>query len=659
MSGSQEYCQGAAALSFYFLIYSFVASFGLWTLACNVAVAFGLTFRTLSRFSAIPVVFGILVGMLLAKHAGRQEARRRVSAESDEGSAYLPGPYLIFALMILAVLEIYKQYSVFWLLCVVFLAAVVFAMRKELRATNPSPPPMSGHGIIVLTLFAAVSVAITFLAHRPDADDSLYVAIAADALAHPDLPVLSHDPMYGIGRFALLMPTSKVSSVELFTALLAHRFGGSPLAWAHAVVPLVFAALLPFVWALFMRSTNRHWIAATALVMLLLVLLGESHGSLGNFAYVRLFQGKAVLASLGIPLLFALTWQFAKSGDVWDWVLLLLSSLTAVGFSSSSLFLVPMALGIAAAAAWRPGLTWRTVAGFLPALYPITCGIALRSSFSKIVPVLTFQMPSMEAAVSEVFGVHGKYVIFFGLLTAPLLARSARLGWQVAITALLMFLGPLNPWLFYGFARLASADAVWRMLWAAPLAGFAALALIGITEFAKLRWRLRGFLASVLAVVAVCVALMPYSSFRKSNRVSFSRQITKAPADTLDVARGAIAAAPVGTSVLAPEPVACWIPTFVHRPPLVSVRAVYDRQMSVQMSPEEASDRRELRELVSGERTTDVDRLLEILARYDVGVIVTSETTANALGARLSKRGYLELGVRHGYVLFTLANKQG
>jgi hypothetical protein len=330
--------------------------------------------------------------------------------------------------------------------------------------------------------------------------------------------------------------------------------------------------------------------------------------------------------------------------------------LTAVGCSSSSLFIVPLALGICALTTWRPNGFWRTCATIAPAIYPIAAGLAFRRAFSSVLTTLIVLIPSTDAVVRAVLGRHGQFIILPGLLVAPLLVRSARVGWQLAIASLTVFLLILNPFLFGAFARLVTSEVVWRLLWAAPLVGFASIMLIGLTEFAEARASVRGLVASVLATLMVFAVLTRSSTLRRANRVSFSLQLTKVPPDIHDLARTAAAAAPDGTAVLAPEAVACWIPTFLQRPPLVSVRAVYDRQMAAQMSPAEAGERRRLREFVSGKDMAAMTRaqFLDLLSRYHVGVVVTTEAAASNLQDELLKAGFSVSQRRSGYVLFAL-----
>jgi uncharacterized protein DUF6077 len=646
-----------ATTTFYFIIYSFISCFGFWTLLCNVAYTFSLNFRTLSYLSPIALIAGIFYGLSLAKSTADQDFCQDATLETvprrSQVSAFLGAAVLLMGLRAFY----HNAYTTFWILCVIFLVAVLVSLRDGCQATNLPAPPITRAALISLLAFAGISAAITFAAHRDDWDDSLYVGIVADAVAHPELPVLRHDPLYGTGRFGLLMPTYATDSIELFTATLARFFGGAPLVWAHTLGVTFFALMLPFAWSLFMRSVTQRWIAGTALVMLLLVLLGESHYALGNFAFVRLFQGKSVLVSIAIPMLFACAWRFAAVGGLRAWTILFLSTLTAIGCSSSSLFIVPMALGICALTAWRPKAFWLALATFAPAFYPIAAGLALRRAFSPVLHTLILVFPSTDQIVRAVLGRHGQFVILSGLLLSPLLVRSARVGWQLATASLIIFVLILNPFLFGFFVRLATPEVAWRLLWGAPLVGFASIMLIGLTEFAEDRARVPGLVATVVAILIVLAVLMRYSTLRRANHVSFSLQLTKVRPDIYDVARAAAAAASDGTAVLAPEAVACWIPTFRERPPLVSVRAVYDRQMAAQMSAAETSERRQLRELVS-EKAIGVGmpphQFLDLLGRYHVGVVVTTEAAAFNLQAELLRGGFSIAQRRNGYVLFTL-----
>jgi hypothetical protein len=622
---------------------SFTLIFAFWTLAANTAVVAHLSFQTLSRIGPLAVVAGVIGGVFIAKAPIRPELQVRVFQRAN-------WKWVATAVAIVALRGL--SYPVFW--GAAFLFSLVSAAKLREDSLPYRKASISSRSTAIALMFLALaSAALVYVAHRPDPDDANFVGIAADAVAHPQRPVLSHDALYGGDNLPLILPTYSVDSYELLVALLARWFGGAPIWWAHAVLPTALAAFLPFAWARLMRYMSpRHWLLATVLTLMLLALLGEAHHSLGNFAFVRLFQGKAVLASIGIPLLYSYAWQFADTGAFWDWVMLTGCAIACVGLSAAALFVVPMALGTAALA----GLPKKSlvVLGFLPALYPLVWGLALRGSFKEVAPVFASVSRTSAGTVLEGFGAHGQYVLLAALLAGPFLARSPRLRFRLVLVALIFFLVALNPFLFKFIAKLATPESVWRILWNVPVAGITAVAMVNAVEQMSQAWGKRGVALAGFIVVGVLAWLAPHSSLRRSNQVSFSAFPLKAPHSEWQTARTAIALTPPATRLLAPESVAEWVPTFVVRPPLVSVRAVYDDQMGVRMPPEEAKTRRELRELVSGgdfsaKRT---EELLDTLPSYRVGLIVATPAAAFRLKDALIARKYVPLPEHGDYMFF-------
>jgi hypothetical protein len=628
-----------------------ICAFALWTITSHVAVAAHLSFHTLTRVGPFAVMAGIGCGVFATIRRPRYglDAHHRTTSQGPSWK------WLTIAAAIVALRALGIGYSAFWILAVVFLASIA---AKSLDSALPDDMParIGRTGITVMLLLAVLSAALTYTAHRPDSDDANFVGFAADAVAHPELPVLSHDVLYGGNKLPLILPTYAVSSYELFAALLATLLGGEPIWWMHAVLPTILGAFLPFAWAELMRIlAPRHWIIATALTLVLLALLGEAHYSLGNFAFVRLFQGKAVLASIGIPLLYAFAWKFQDTGSVWDWLLLACCTVACVGLSAAALFVAPMALGIAALAGWRKAFTRRAALAMLPAVYPLAWGLALRGTFKAVAGVFAAVHRTAPATVAQLFGAHGQYVLLLALLCAPFLVHEAPLRRKAAVAALLYFLVPLDSFLFKFLARLTTAESVWRVLWSLPVIAIAATAIANAVERADEAWGKRGKILAALLVLGCFASLLRFSSLRTSNGVVFSFSPLKVPARDWETARAAISATPPSTTLLAPEAVAAWVPTFVHRPPLVSVRQIYDDQMGIRMSPEEAKTRRELRELVSGRAFTEpqTQQLLDELPHYRVGLVVARSSVASKLRQALTQHNFISGAEKNSYVFFS------
>jgi hypothetical protein len=472
--------------------------------------------------------------------------------------------------------------------------------------------------------------------------------------------VLSHDVLYGDDRLPLVLPTYAVDSYELLAGAFSRWFGGAPIWWLHAFIPTAIAFFLPFAWAeLMCIFVPRRWLVATGLALLLLVLLGESHYSLGNFAFVRMFQGKAALASTGIPLLFAWAWKFQEHRHWVRWVLLLTCSVACVGLSAIALFIVPISLGIVAVGTWNFKNTLSSAFVVAPALYPLCWALGFRRNVQSVSHFFDISHMNAQGTIAQVFGAHGQYVIWLGLLCAPLLAPP-RHRQRVAAFVLLYSLIALDPFLVKVIERIATSVSAWRILWCVPIVGFLAASLVWGFEAARENWGRTGALFAGLVIFGCVFYLAPYSSLRRSNNVTFSLGALKVPQQEWAAAEAAVAASPPGTSVLAPESVAAWIPTFVRRPPLVSVRAHYDVLMAIHLPPEQGVTRRDLRKMVSGDQFAPQRReeLLLSLQKYSVGLIVADGSIADRLQADLIKHGYSRTGVVASYVMFTRQSRR-
>jgi len=548
------------------------------------------------------------------------------------------------------------SYQAFWILSAVLLLAGVAKLDRPGVVAGGKLGPFTRRQSVILILMAAACAGTTYVAHHSNIDDAVYVGTAADAVGHPELPVLSHDVLYGGRNLPLMLPSYALESYELLIAFLARLLGGQPILWAHAIVPTAIAAILPLAWASLMRTlVPRHWISATALALVLISLPGSTHG-FGNFALVSSFVGKAILASIAIPLLYAFAWTFEETGAVWDWLLLAASVISCVGFSASGIFVAPVALAAAALGGWRPGITRRAALTLLPAIYPLACGLAVSGGFKALEPVFAHMPARANLAVTTVFGENTQYLFLFALLAAPFLVRESGLRWKLLVVVLIYFLLPLNPFTFKLLAKFTTRDAVWRILWCVPVVGIAAAAIVHAIEIAFERWGRRAVVVCVFLSVCGLAYLAPYSSFATSNGVSYSQRPLKVPQRDYATARDAIAATPAGTALLAPDTIAVWVPTFVQRPPLVSVRELYDEEMGVHMPPQEPRERRELRELVSGQEFPP-DReqeLLTALPRYQVGLILATAPAAVGLHDVFAQHGYTKIREENGVVFFAL-----
>ena len=303
---------------------------------------------------------------------------------------------------------------------------------------------------------------------------------------------------------------------------------------------------------------------------------------------------------------------------------------------------------------WQDGIAERAALTLAPALYPLACGLSIARGFRALEGVFAYLPVRAELAATMVFSPRTENAFLFALLAAPFLERTSRLRRRLVVPVLTYFLASLNPFTFKLLSKFTTRDAVWRVLWCAPVAGIVATATAGGFQAVAERWGKRGIMIAVVLLLSGLVYLAPYSSFSTSTGIRYSLKPLKVVAPDYAAAREAIAATPPNSSVLAPENVAVWIPTFIHRVPLVSVREIYDGEMGTHMAPEEARTRRELRELVSGREfpAEHRDELLNRLPNYSVGLIITTKDVAGQLDEVLLMHGYSRNREVGGYIFF-------
>jgi hypothetical protein len=647
-----ELSQDDLPFSWALIIICPVFGFAFWTLACHLCVGLGLSFETLVHIGPVALLGGIACGVFAAR-----ATRTYSSSQSTISSIESERPWWIwiaFATSLVIARAVGVAYSPFWITSVVLLS---FALMKETRTYSicaEKPTPLKFQHRTLLLALIIIAPAITYLSHRPNIDDAVYVGTAADAVAHPELPVLSHDVLYGNQKFPLMLPSEAVESYELLVGFLARLFGTEPILIAHAFLPTAIAILVPIAWAGLMRIlAPGYWVAATVVSLPALLISAGSRG-FGYFAFSGLFVGKSVLVSVGVPLLYTYAWEFEDGGLLSQWLILAATTVACVGLSSSAIFILPIALTLATLSGCHKGIGWRAALTLTPALYPVACGLGIARRMGVMESAFADLPARVHLAVTMVFGARTENVFLLALLTAPFLQRSGRVRRQLLILVLTYFLACLNPFTFELLSKFTTRDAVWRVLWCAPVAGIVAVAIIGGLRTVAERYRRRGMLIAVVPLLAGVMYLVPYTSLARSKAESYSLTPLKVVAPDYAVAREAIAATPPKTSVLAPDNVAVWIPTFVHRVPLVSVREVYDKEMGAHLAPEEAHTRRELRELVSGKEfpPKDWEALLNSLGTYSVGLIVTTEPVADRLGQAFSQRGYSRIRDVSGYAFF-------
>lgn len=210
-------------------------------------------------------------------------------------------------------------------------------------ARNTSPYLWAAVALIAFQVAVAV-----LLAHH-DADDALYVAAATTAV--------ETDSIFRVNAYTGLpyvrLPRRYIlSPFPIFLAITSQLSGGlHPAIMAHTIFPAVFIPAAYLVqdqigkkWFSDNKTGRGVYLFAAAV---LIWFSAYSAYSAGNFQMVRIWQGKAILASVLLPFLFYLSWTIVmKKQAEHMWLLYTMANLSACLLSSMGIILAPLMMGI-------------------------------------------------------------------------------------------------------------------------------------------------------------------------------------------------------------------------------------------------------------------------------------------------------------------------
>ena len=637
------------------LLSAYVVVYAVWTLIVHAAVVLKLGFQHVLLLSPL-LLIAAPVGWFLGRNgpAGQQAAP---AGTRDSRPRLIP--WLLAATAITAIYAVSVHFKASWASAAAFkifwgsaVAYLLFAVCKTWQATgNPAEPKQVAarrRDLILLALIALLAAAVPFFFHRPDIDDSFYLALANQAITHPEIPILRHDALLDLPQIPIMLGIYQLHSFELFQGLVAWLCRCDPIGAAHLILPPVWAALSVLAGAAFFRMLlPRNWLAATVVAFVLTFALGGDHHSVANFSFLRLQQGKAVLLSLQVPLLFVFGWRFTRSGRLADWLLLLAGQIGAVGLSSTGIVVVPAAAAIALASG-TAGLPWRVLVrrlgtGLLTLAYPVTCAAlvvtAARGKIDHFPAAADLTLPQSIAAVLDQ---PGQYLLLWGLLMAWIALPSIAARRAVLVAALLYFVSALNP-LFWRFVVPFTTPASWRMLWFMPVLLIAAC---GVTALVVRLPRARGVAIAVLCGGALALSFH-FNTFllRPSNYVSCGAARLDADQPEFDLAARIVVTADPRETVLAPETLSSWICTIPRHPPLVYVRESYLLLQRDALGDDEFNARFRLCHLLSSNLPADVPYLLAEADRLHIGCIAldASASATAAYDEALAARGWHRL----------------
>ncbi len=349
-----------------------------WTVLANIIALSGNSFGDLLRLAPLVLIASVVIiaylGIPRMELASALAGRKPGAGGKPEDSRRLI--HLLLGAALAAIFAFGNQYRIFWVLTVLYLA---FFFLRQLRAPLLQIRRAGSGPWNNLPFFAALAFALlgALLINRVNVDQTLAINMTVSVLDNPGAGIFTSDSVHGIPG-VYLIPSYRVHSFELLTAMIAKVLNiADPITVLHFIFAPLLSLFCVLAAARFFRVfLPRWWGWATLALIAILLVLRSTYTMYGNFAFVRMFEGKSLFLTALIPLIVVYAAEFFAQPNLKNWLLLFFAQAAAVGMTANALYAAPIAAGLGLAACWRP--SWsasrRLAIGLLASIYPVVVG---------------------------------------------------------------------------------------------------------------------------------------------------------------------------------------------------------------------------------------------------------------------------------------------
>jgi hypothetical protein len=626
------------------------AAFALWTLCAHVVIVTG---GNLHHLLAVAVLAGGATVVAIARQRRRSPPRRNATSH-ETTAAPARGPRIAAFVLGASALTAYaltRDVVVLWWSAVALLAAAG-AMVLRAPPSLPRPDPPSRRAEAFLWSLGIACALLTLVVHRFDIDDAFYANIAVAAADAPSRALYSVDTLLGIPDLPLHNPAQKVLTLELLNAAVSRLTGLPALLCLHVISAGFAALLIPLCQARLHRQLlprSPAWIAAVLATTVVLLVAGDTHRSFGNYAFVRLWQGKAIFLTIALPLIYAYAIRFSASGALGDWLRLFAAQVASVGLTATAIWAAPLAGGLALASQFRTDARGLGVftRGVGACLYPVGVGLAMRGPVSQVVEVTAESYAPgawLSDSLAKILGTHRfELVALAAIFLLFACARSDALRRFAIFVPLGALLTVANPYLEEWVRASVTGPSHWRVVWAIPVPILLGLLIATPLSGDAIGWERRARAAVVAALLLAFALFVPRSTPLSrpggilshqprpwTERGRFPHHVRLGvPGPKVDPVAHRFAtlladAVPGEARVVAPEGVSLWLGTLHDAPSPVSDRFLYMKARRRLLGNEEVRRRNvltlfaahpmlqpgALRTFANGLRTYDVRAIL-------------------------------------------------
>ncbi len=253
--------------------------------------------------------------------------RRKSVAES-----YLYGQVFLWAaFQVIAVPMIHLRlpFTALWITYAAFLAGMAvwgflrFRKREEKLFRRPQEPWTRYVPLILACVLILWQMCVYIFGMHLDEDDARWIAEANDALVKDKMYL--HNPATGeyIGRFVGEMQKDVFSPWGMYVAVLSRLTLVGPAVIAHTIYPPI---LLMMAYVVYHRIGQRLFKGTferglfLLMVSLIMLFMGGNEYTQAVFTLTRIWQGKAIVAAIMIPLFLMLLLEMENEDVPGNWL---------------------------------------------------------------------------------------------------------------------------------------------------------------------------------------------------------------------------------------------------------------------------------------------------------------------------------------------------
>ena len=303
------------------------------------------------------IILCILVLILMPILLGLYFIKANGSEKNNLLFAFIMGylvEFAVFQIMAVPMIFMHCQFTTLlyaWTaVMVLFCIVSIFLNRKDFQKASKvfwqnlkTLPKLSVIAIVLIGLQLYVPFAFMYLNN----DDSQYVAMSTTAI-HTN--TLMDYIAYTGAKYTNVPAKRALSPFQLYLAVMGELVQIEPAIFAHTVFPmvLIFMGYLVYIFiAKKILKLKPDQVALFLIFISVINIFGDySEYTQFTFFLKRVWQGKALVAGIFVPLAFLLFFDGMKQNQKKDWLALLLLMFSAALASTMGDIILPITLGL-------------------------------------------------------------------------------------------------------------------------------------------------------------------------------------------------------------------------------------------------------------------------------------------------------------------------